>query len=203
MSSSTLEHTASHHEAKETKGLSEYRPLIFSVIIALILSYGLEILRSKNGMVPFHQAMNAFMGLFFIVFAAPKFISISGFAESFKQYDILSKRFPIYAKAYPFIELALGLALLTSWSYMSRSGDLIVNSLVALITVITMYGVAQALRRGKHFTCACLGSIFNFPLSKVALIENGLMFVMAIAMIIFYSSQMTMISLTHLGMLIR
>ena len=59
-----------------------------------------------------NEAMLDFMGLFYIVFSFFKMLDLKGFPESFKMYDPLAKRLPIYGKVYPFIETGLGLMLL-------------------------------------------------------------------------------------------
>ena len=50
-----------------------------------------------------------FMGLFYIVFGFFKMLDLKGFSESFKMYDLLANRLPIYGWIYPFIETALGI----------------------------------------------------------------------------------------------
>lgn len=54
---------------------------------------------------------------------------------------------------------------------------------VLLIMLIGCVGVIAVLRRGATIRCACLGTVFNLPMSVVTVVENGLMAMMAAAML--------------------
>ena len=58
------------------------------------------------------EFMLDFMGLFYIVFSFFKMLDLKGFPESFKMYDPLAKRLPIYGWIYPFLETVLGIMFL-------------------------------------------------------------------------------------------
>ena len=45
-------------------------------------------------------------------------------------------------------------------------------------------GVAQSLLARRKIRCACLGAVFNLPMSAVTLIEDLLMIGMAAAMLV-------------------
>ena len=49
--------------------------------------------------------------------------------------------------------------------------------------IVSAAGIAREMRRGNEFTCACLGTTLNVPLSTVSLIETVGMGVMAAAML--------------------
>lgn len=177
---------------------STYAPLIVGLVIVISATYLLELLRSAHGVVFVHELMNAFMGFFFVLFAVPKFFNLAGFAEAFKQYDSISQKYFAYAKAFPFIELGLGLVLLSNYTTNSSVGNKLVNIVIIFITAATLLGVVRSLRQKKKLVCACMGTIFNFPLSKVALFENGIMLLMALGMLFFQSSfHVSVVSLTH------
>lgn len=122
--------------------------------------------------------MEAFMGGFFIVFSFFKFLDIQGFAASYRSYDLLAKSLPAYAYAYPFLELGLGCA----WAFWGGTFA------VALSTVALMgfsaIGVILAVSRKQHIQCACLGTVFNLPMSTVTIIEDLLMVAMAAAFLV-------------------
>lgn len=56
------------------------------------------------------MGMNMLMGSWFTVFGASKLMNVSGFVASFRQYDIITKKIPLYGYAYPVIEFVLGIA---------------------------------------------------------------------------------------------
>ena len=92
-------------------------------------------------------------------------------------YDIIAKKIPIWAYIYPFIELGLGL------SFLSNIYPLITNSITFIVMSISIIGVLQAVLNKKKIQCACLGAVFNLPMSTVTIIEDALMIVMSGIMI--------------------
>ena len=118
-----------------------------------------------------------FMGLFYIVFSFFKMLDLKGFPDSFRMYDPLAKKVPIYATIYPFIETALGLMFLMRFE--------IGIALYATIAVlgITTVGVTKVLLDKKSIQCACLGTALKLPMTKATFIENTVMIVMAFVMI--------------------
>jgi hypothetical protein len=49
---------------------------------------------------------------------------------------------------------------------------------------ISAVGVIQSIVSEKKIRCACLGAVFNLPMSFVTLVEDGLMIVMAAWMLV-------------------
>lgn len=80
--------------------------------------------------------------------------------------------------AYPWLEVALGLMFLLGWF------PLLANSITLAIMLIGLFGVVAAVRRKQAIQCACLGTVFNLPMSSVTIIENSIMALMAAAMIV-------------------
>jgi hypothetical protein len=122
-------------------------------------------------------AMNAFMGGFFVVFSFFKLLNIRGFADAYRSYDIVARALPAYGYLYPFIELALGVCYLTAFAPLATN---IANCAVMSVGAI---GVAGALLRKNKIQCACLGTVFNLPMSKITLVEDLLMAGMSAVMI--------------------
>jgi copper chaperone CopZ len=124
-----------------------------------------------------HGFMLDFMGLFYIVFGFFKLLDLKGFPDSFRMYDPLAKKIPIYALVYPFLETALGLMFLLRFE--------IPIALMATILIlgITTIGVTKVLLDKKSIQCACLGTALKLPMTKATFIENSLMIAMAIVMI--------------------
>jgi len=124
------------------------------------------------------EAMLDFMGLFYIIFSFFKLLDLKGFPESFRMYDPLAKRIPVYGWVYPFLELALGLLFLMR---IQIPLALIVTIIVLGITTI---GVSKTLLDKKSIRCACLGTALKLPMTEATFIENAIMLVMAVAMLI-------------------
>ncbi|MFZ8835548.1 MAG: heavy-metal-associated domain-containing protein [Flavobacteriales bacterium] len=154
--------------------LKTYWPLLLIGAFLVLLS-SIATLQSGEGL---NKWMEYFMGGFFIVFSFFKFLDIRGFANSYRSYDLLARILPIYGFVYPFFELGLGLA----WLFLGGTFE------VALITVILMgfsaIGVIQAVSQKKSIQCACLGTVFNLPMSSVTIIEDLLMVLMASIMLL-------------------
>jgi copper chaperone CopZ len=121
--------------------------------------------------------MMAFMGGFFAVFGAFKLLDIPAFANAYARYDIIAKRFKAWGYAYPVIETALGLAFLFHFQMTATLWIALVLSVIGAI------GVIQANLSKQTIQCACLGTVFQLPMSVVTIIENVGMAVMAAWMI--------------------
>lgn len=155
--------------------LSTYKPLL------LVLTYvlGATILaESIHGDFQWHRAMSDFMGFFFLGFAFFKLLNIEGFTNAFATYDIIAKRSRIYALLYPGIEVTLGLSFVTETFLFTA------NLTTVVIMALGLVGVVSAVRQKRPIQCACLGNIFNLPMSAVTIVENSVMLVMAAAMLV-------------------
>ena len=124
------------------------------------------------------EFMIDFMGLFYIVFSFFKMLDLKGFPESFKMYDPLAQRVPVYGKVYPFIETALGLMFLMRFEIRIA---LIITIVVLGITTI---GVTKTLLDKKAIRCACLGTALKLPMTEATFIENAIMIIMAVLMLL-------------------
>ena len=93
-------------------------------------------------------------------------------------YDVLAKRFSLYGYLYPFIELGLGIAYLLHWHpYFTNLATFFVMGFSSL-------GVILAVMNKQEIRCACLGAVFNLPMTTVTIIEDLLMAAMALWMIV-------------------
>lgn len=166
-----------HSEAAEqTKSWFEtYKPilLIFGYITTVSL-----LIQSNNESFNLMQWMNHFMAGFFLIFSFFKMLNLKGFAESYVMYDVLAKRLPIWAYLYAFIELGLGLAFLSNFQ------PILTNWLTLIVMMISIIGVLQSVLNKKKIQCACLGAVFNLPMSTVTIIEDALMIIMSGAMLL-------------------
>lgn len=169
--------TLYHNEvAEQTKSWLEiYKPLL--VIFAFIT--GLSLFASSiNNEIHWMDFMNYFMAGFFITFSFFKLLDLKGFAESYSMYDLLANKFKPYGFIYPFIELGLGLAYFTGFN------PVFTNAITILIMGFSSIGVIQSVMNKQKIRCACLGAVFNLPMSTITIIEDLLMVAMAITALI-------------------
>jgi len=126
----------------------------------------------------FGNFMTIYMGIFFIIFSLMKMPDWKGFVEAFSKYDLIAKRVRLYGFMYPVIEFSIGVLYLTG----------IFTTLTAWTTIIVMgigsIGVGKNMMSKDKFQCACLGTKINVPLTKVTLLENILMVLMAIMLLL-------------------
>jgi copper chaperone CopZ len=132
------------------------------VYYPLFLVIGLVAIASFAG----QSWMMSFMAGFYLAFGAFKLLDIPAFANSYARYDIIAKAFRPWGYAYPFVELALGFAFLFWLEMRAAAWIALILSLVGAI------GVIQSVMRKETIQCACLGTVFNLPMSTVTIVEN-------------------------------
>jgi hypothetical protein len=161
-----------HNEITEhTKSwLETYKPIL---LIFFYISLVTILIQSKNQSFNTMEAMQHFMTGFFLVFSFFKLLNLKGFAESYVMYDVIAKQIPVWGYLYTLIELGLGIA------YLINFNPLITNSITFFVMSISIIGVLQSVLNKKKIQCACLGAIFNLPMSTVTIIEDGLMIAMS------------------------
>ncbi|HET8962607.1 MAG TPA: cation transporter [Chitinophagales bacterium] len=160
---------------EEKSWLETYRPilLVFAYITGITL-----VIQSVSGFFNWMQWMNQFMAGFFLVFSFFKLLNLSGFAESYAMYDIVAKRIKGYAYLYAFIELGLGIA------YLTNLNPFVTNLITTIVMSVSIVGVLQSVMNKQKIKCACLGDVFNLPMSTITIIEDALMIGMSLTMII-------------------
>ena len=105
-------------------------------------------------------------------------LDLKGFPESFKMYDPLAKRLPIYGWIYPFLETVLGIMFLMRF-------QLYIALIMTLVVLgITTVGVTKTLLDKKSIRCACLGTALKLPMTEATFIENTIMIAMALLMLL-------------------
>lgn len=162
----------SNSEDEKSK-LQQLKPLI---LILFYITTASVLLNYQNW--DRNEIMLDFMGLFYIVFSFFKLLDLKGFSESFKMYDPLASRVPIYGWIYPFIEVVLGLMFLMHFGVKTA---LVITLIVLGITTI---GVTKSLLDKKSIRCACLGTALKLPMTEATFIENAVMIVMAILLLV-------------------
>ncbi len=163
-------------ETEETKTwFQTYKPilLIFAYITGITL-----LAEWYGGDFSWMQWMKHFMAGFFIVFSFFKLLNLEGFAESYAMYDIVARKWNGWGYVYAFTELALGLAFLTGFY------PLLTNAVTLLVMTVSITGVLQTVLNKRKIKCACLGDVFNLPMSTVTVIEDALMIIMSGVMLL-------------------
>jgi copper chaperone CopZ len=147
-----------------------YRPLLLLLGYILLASIGVQ---AAHGAVTVNETMRYFMAGFFLAFSFFKFLDLPAFATAYAGYDLLAAKWKGWGLIYPFVELGLGLAYLTHWQ----------PTLTHWVTIVVMgfsaIGVILAVVNKQAIRCACLGSVFNLPMSTVTIVEDVGMVLMA------------------------
>lgn len=154
---------------------TSYYP-IFLLFGFLVLGAGL--LEAQAGTFEWPRAMARFMGGFFLAFAFFKLLDVRAFADAYAGYDVIAGRWRAYGYAYPFIELLLGAA------YLSGFLPMVTNAVTLVVMSVGTIGVVRTLLARRRIRCACLGAVFNLPMSYVTLAEDVLMAAMAAVMLV-------------------
>lgn len=105
-------------------------------------------------------------------------LNLKAFAESYVMYDVVARKIPAWAYVYAFVELALGIAFLIDFN------PFVTNLVTVVVMTASIIGVLQTVLNKKKIQCACLGAVFNLPMSTVTIIEDGLMIAMSVAMLV-------------------
>ena len=161
---------------EETKSWIEtYKPvlLIFGYIVGITL-----LIEYMHGEFFWMRWMNHFMAGFFLVFSFFKLLNLKGFVESYSMYDIVAKQWNGWGYVYAFTELGLGLAFLTGLN------PILTNAITFVVMTVSIIGVLQSVMNKRKIKCACLGAVFNLPMSTITIIEDALMIGMSAIMLL-------------------
>ena len=171
------------HHGPETTAMQDeertwwqtYKPVL---LIGIYISAITLLVELNAGSIDGHRWMQNFMAGFFIVFSFFKLLDLKSFAESYSTYDIIAKRWLGWGFIYPFIELLLGIA------YLMRFDPLITNGVTFVVMSLSIVGVLQSVLNKRKIRCACLGAVFNLPMSTITIIEDASMIAMSGVMLI-------------------
>lgn len=154
-----------------------YKPILLIFGYITVVS---SIAAFHNGVFSGMTFMRVFMAGFFLTFSFFKLLDLKGFANSYAMYDVIGKKIPVWGYIYAFLELGLGLSFALDFE------PVFINAFTAVLMFISLLGVLQSVLNKKKIQCACLGAVFNLPMSTVTIIEDGLMIAMSIAMLVMY-----------------
>jgi copper chaperone CopZ len=114
-------------------------------------------------------AMRIFMSGFFLSFSFFKLLNLRAFAESYAMYDVVARRWGGWGYIYAFVELGLGVA------FAVNVFPFYTNLVTLVVMSVSIVGVLQSVLNKRKIKCACLGAVFNLPMSTVTIIEDALM----------------------------
>lgn len=152
------------------KSITTYKPLLliigFIAGVSLLVQFPFD---DFSGML----WMRNFMAGFFLVFAFFKLLNLEGFAMSYQMYDIIAAKWKGWAYTYPFVELGLGIL------YLINVFPVFTNWITLVVLGISSVGVIKSVLDKRKIKCACLGDVFNLPMSTVTIVEDLSMVAMA------------------------
>lgn len=152
-----------------------YKPILlifgYITVVTLLIQLG-------NDRFDVMQWMRHFMAGFFFVFSFFKLLNLTGFVDNYRMYDVIAKRIPGWGYIYAFTELGLGIA------YLINLQPILTNTITLVIMSVSIISVLQSVLNKRRIQCACLGAIFNLPMSTVTIIEDALMIVMSAGMML-------------------
>jgi hypothetical protein len=163
-----MNHDHNHHITLSNR--KEY--LKFAGVIALILVGSLLVYSLLN-----RSFLDAFMGVFFIIFSLFKLSHLREFAYGFQSYDLIAKKSLIYSYFYPFVQLTVGLL------YIAGLGAIPLDIFVIVVSLISGAGVINSLLSKRALHCVYLGNVIKLPLSTISFVEDFGMAIMAFVMI--------------------
>jgi len=168
--------TGDSETLEETKSWVEtYKPILlifgYVTVISLVVSW-------QDSAINFMIFMRIFMAGFFLTFSFFKMLNLKAFAESYAMYDIVAKKFSAWGYIYAFIELGLGLCFALNLSPTT------INWVTLIVMIVSILGVLESVLNKKKIQCACLGAVFNLPMSTVTIVEDAIMIAMSATMLV-------------------
>lgn len=161
--------------AENADFITVYKPILLLFAYVLGISFLTQL---SSSLFSWQTVMRHFMAGFFLAFSFFKLLNLKGFADSYAMYDVLAKRWQNWGYVYAFIELGLGIA------YTINAAPLLVNMVTFVVMSISIIGVVQSIANKRTIQCACLGAVFNLPMSTITVIEDLLMITMSGVMIL-------------------
>jgi glutaredoxin len=160
---------------KPVRGKDEtsYTPVLAIFAVAALLALAIGHL-TGGGFAPIASFWR-FVAIAMSLLAMLKLQDVERFSTMFLNYDLLARRWVPYGYAYPFLELAAGLAMLSGLlSWLAAPVALVIGGIGTVSVFKAVYIDKRALK------CACVGGSGSVPLGFVSLTENLMMVAMAI-----------------------
>ena len=144
--------------AEESEAPKTYRPVVavFSVAALMAIATTADI--------------QGFMGFSLCLLAMLKLMDLQAFGDSFRNYDLITKSFPMYGSVYPFLELLSGLGFLSGVLPLLTGGIALVVGLAGGVSVFKAVYIDKL-----NLNCACVGGNTKVPLGAISFTENAVM----------------------------
>jgi hypothetical protein len=175
VSAARVETTQAADAAGSPEPKTSYYPLL---LILLFLIGGTALVEVGAGAFDPMRAMRHFMAGFFLVFGFFKLLNVPAFADAYRGYDVVAKAWPGWGYVYPFVEVALGAA------YLANVLPVAVNVVTLVVMGVSTVGVVQSVLNKRKIRCACLGTVFNLPMSFITIVEDVTMVLMSAGMLV-------------------
>ncbi|AFY61074.1 glutaredoxin [Synechococcus sp. PCC 6312] len=143
----------------------------YTPVIALFSTAGLMTLATSLG-------FTGFMGIALSMLASLKLMDLDAFAESFAKYDLVMQRCKPYGKIYPFLELFIGLGILSGLTPIVTGVGALVVGVSGGISVFKAVFIDKL-----ALNCACMGGNSKAPLGVVSFAENAIMALMGVMLL--------------------
>jgi hypothetical protein len=164
---------------KESALLPLYVLLIIIWVLSILLTY----------LFPSNTFMMYLMGVWFWAFWIMKLYSIQDFVKNFSQYDFIAQKIPTYWYVHPFIEIILWIVYIFDTQMKYTLPANIIGIIISSLWIASAYNVIAS---QKNIYCACMGTYWKLPMTKITIFENAIMLWMIILMMIFPSLTMNM-----------
>lgn len=179
-------HKSSEDHSVNDQGLGKltwksYLPLLVIVSVILTTALFVTIRDVMFGVFSVYHSLSYIMIGFFLVFGSFKLMDLKGFAEGYATYDLLASRWSPYGYIYPFIELFFGFSMIL---------DIFPKQILLLEIIIMGFsgiGVLTKLLKKEQFQCACLGTFLKVPLTKITVVEDFSMVILALTLLFLLS----------------
>jgi glutaredoxin len=156
-------------------GETTYKPVI--AIFAVSFLMALAVSWAVFGTIFTLRALEWFIAIAMCLLGLQKLRDVEGFTTMFLNYDLLARRYPLYAYLYPFGETFAGLLMIAGvLIWIAAPIALFIGAIGAISVMKAVYVDRRELR------CACVGGGSNVPLGFVSLTENIMMVLMGIWM---------------------
>lgn len=125
---------------------------------------------AATGQVLSGRAVEWFIAFSMCVLAIQKLRDVESFSTMFLGYDLLARRWPPYAYAYPFGEAVAGVLMIAgALTWLAAPVALFIGAVGAVSVFYAVYV------QKREIKCACVGGDSNVPLGFVSLTENLMM----------------------------
>jgi len=161
-------------QAPDRSWFQTYKPVIIIFIYITAVSV---LVSTEQEHFSLLKAMRIFMSGFFLTFSFFKMLDLQGFAESYRMYDLIARRYPVWGYMYAVLELVLGISFAVNFL------PVVSNWVTLAVLSVSIAGVLRSVLNKHAIKCACLGSVFNLPMSTLTIFEDALMILMSALML--------------------